>query len=163
MSSCAIWPSVQYGHHCNMVTTAIWSPMQSGHQCKMATCSIWPPVQCDYLGIFATSAARPPVQYGRASVLRSACHAELRWRPTTSSATAAVWPLGQRACRTHPKPAPKHRCVALSRRRRRHVYRAGTGVPVRKMTAAERRSVRVPARPAPRNGHAVGDAEIEPM
>ena len=32
------------------------------------------------------------------------------------------------------------------------------GVPVLKMTAAE-----VPARPYPRNGHAVGDAEMEPI
>ena len=36
------------------------------------------------------------------------------------------------------------------------------GVPVLEMTASERRSFRAPARPYPRNGHAVGDAEIEP-
>ena len=31
------------------------------------------------------------------------------------------------------------------------------------MTASERRSFGVPARPYPRNGHVVGDADIEPI
>ena len=49
---------------------------------------------------------------------------------------------------------------AQSRHRRRHFYCAGVGVPVHKMTASPRRSFCVPAHPHPRNGHAVGDAEI---
>ena len=40
---------------------------------------------------------------------------------------------------------------ALSRHRRGHAHRAGMGAPVLKTTASR-----------PRNGHAVGDAEIEP-
>ena len=39
--------------------------------------------------------------------------------------------------------------------RRRHVHSAGTGVPVPKMTASERRSFCVPARPYLHNGRAV--------
>ena len=52
---------------------------------------------------------------------------------------------------------------ALYRHRRRHIHCAGMGVPVPKMTVSETRSFWVPARPYPRNEHAVGDAEIEPI
>ena len=43
--------------------------------------------------------------------------------------------------------------VTTYRRRRRHVHCAGMAVPVLEMTAS-------PARPYPRNGTAVGDAEM---
>ena len=42
------------------------------------------------------------------------------------------------------------------RHRRRHVYCVRMGVPVLKTTAS-------PARPYPRNRHAVGDAEVQPI
>ena len=50
--------------------------------------------------------------------------------------------------------------MALYRHRRRHAHCAGIAVPVLKVTASPRRSFRVPARPYPRDGHAVGDAEM---
>ena len=58
--------------------------------------------------------------------------------------------------------APAYPYSTLYRHRRRHVHCAGMGVPVLQTTASERRSFGVPARPYPRNGHAVGDAETEP-
>ena len=55
--------------------------------------------------------------------------------------------------------APEPSISALSQHRRRHVNCAGMGMPVLQMTASERRSFGVPARPYPRIGHAVGDAD----
>ena len=54
----------------------------------------------------------------------------------------------------------RNREDVLSRQRRRHLHCAGMGMPVLKTTASERRSFWVPACPCPRNGHAVGDAEM---
>ena len=51
--------------------------------------------------------------------------------------------------------------ITIYRHRRRHIHCAGMGVPILKMTASPRRSFRVPARAYPRNGHAVGDADVE--
>ena len=59
----------------------------------------------------------------------------------------------------HPLPSS---ISALSRHRRRRVHYAGMGVSVLEMSASARRSFRGPTRPYQRNGHAVGDAEIEP-
>ena len=51
-------------------------------------------------------------------------------------------------------------CACVSRHRRWHVHCAGMGVPALEVTAVAGRSFCVPARPYPRNGHAVGDAEM---
>ena len=96
-------------------------------------------------------------------------------RPCRAGAVAAL-SIASRRARGHQademhlhqasRAAPCRSILALSRHRRRHVHCAGTGVPVLKMTASERRSFRVPARPYPRNGHAVGgadDAQSTPM
>ena len=55
--------------------------------------------------------------------------------------------------------AQVHFFFPTHRHRRRHAHCAGRGVPVLKVTASPRVTFRVPARPCPRDGHAVGDAD----